>query len=56
MKGKEKSNKQQKEAYRTSKYRIKSSPSEASATFKYSAHSVPKATNFFINGWQKKDA
>jgi hypothetical protein len=27
----------------------KSLPSEAFATFKYSVHSVPKATNFFIN-------
>jgi hypothetical protein len=34
----------------------KNSPSEAFATIRYSAHSVPKATNFFINAWQKKDA
>jgi hypothetical protein len=27
----------------------KNLPSEAFATFKYSVHSVPKATNFFIN-------
>jgi hypothetical protein len=47
-KGKEKSNKKQKEAYKTSKDRTKNSPSEAFTTFKYSVHSVPKATNFFI--------
>jgi hypothetical protein len=31
-------------------------PSEAFATFRYLVHSVPKAINFFINAWQKKDA
>jgi hypothetical protein len=31
-------------------------PSKAFATFRYSVHSVPKATNFFINAWQRKDA
>jgi hypothetical protein len=29
---------------------IKVAPSEALATFRYPAHSVPKATNFFIKG------
>jgi hypothetical protein len=31
-------------------------PLEAFATFRYLVHSVPKATNFFINAWQRKDA
>jgi hypothetical protein len=39
-----------------SKTRQQNPPSEAFATFRYSAHSVPKAMNFFINAWQKKDA
>jgi hypothetical protein len=38
---------------RKSKNRIKSVPSEAFATFRYSAHSVPKATNLFNNAWEK---
>jgi hypothetical protein len=38
------------------KQRQKNLPSEAFATFRYSAHSMPKAMNFFINAWQKKDA
>jgi hypothetical protein len=38
------------------KTRQKYLPSEAFATFRYSAHSVPKAMNFFISAWQKKDA
>jgi hypothetical protein len=38
------------------KTRQKNIPSEAFATFRYSAHSVPEAMNFFINAWQKKDA
>jgi hypothetical protein len=29
-------------------------PSEAFATFRYSAHSVPKAMNFFIKAWNKR--
>jgi hypothetical protein len=41
---------------RKAKTRQKNLPSEAFATFRYSAHSVPKAMNFFINAWQKKDA
>jgi hypothetical protein len=36
---------------RKSKNRIKSVPLEAFATFRYSAHSVPKATNLFSNAW-----
>jgi hypothetical protein len=47
--GKQKSNKKEREAYKTSKDKTKNSPSEALATFMYLAHSVPKATNFFIN-------
>jgi hypothetical protein len=31
------------------KTRQKNLPSEAFATFRYSAHSMPKAMNFFIN-------
>jgi hypothetical protein len=38
---------------RKSKNRIKSVPSEAFATFRYSAHSVPKATNLFSNAWDE---
>jgi hypothetical protein len=33
------------------KTRQKNLPSEAFVTFRYSAHSVPKATNFFISAW-----
>jgi hypothetical protein len=29
-------------------------PSEALATFRYPAHSVPKATNLFNNAWEKR--
>jgi hypothetical protein len=32
----------------TSKYRKRNLPSEALAAFRYSTHSLPKATNFFI--------
>jgi hypothetical protein len=46
--GKEKSSKKQRKAYRISKYRKRNSPSEAIAAFRYSTHSLPKATNFFI--------
>jgi hypothetical protein len=42
--GKEKSNKKQRKAYKTSKDKTK----RALATFRYLEHSVPKATNFFI--------
>jgi hypothetical protein len=38
---------------RKSKNRIKSVPLEAFATFRYSAHSVPKATNLFSNAWEE---
>jgi hypothetical protein len=46
--GKEKSSKKQRKAYKISKYRKTNSPSEALAAFRYSTHSLPKATNFFI--------
>jgi hypothetical protein len=46
--GKEKSRKKQRKAYRTSKYRKRNLPSEALAAFRYSTHSLPKVTNFFI--------
>jgi hypothetical protein len=45
--GKEKSSKKLRKAYRTSKYRKRNLPSEALAAFRYSTHSLPKATNFF---------
>jgi hypothetical protein len=47
--GRQKSNEKQREAYKARKIKTKSSPSEALATFRYLAHSVPKAANFFIN-------
>jgi hypothetical protein len=50
--GKKRSSNKQRKAYKISKGRKSNSPSEALATFKYSAHSVPKATNFFINACQ----
>jgi hypothetical protein len=50
--GKKRSSDKQRKAYKISKGRKSNSPSEALATFKYSAHSVPKATNFFINACQ----
>jgi hypothetical protein len=37
-----------------SKLKEKRVPSEALAAFKYSAHSVPKVTNFFIKICQGK--
>jgi hypothetical protein len=40
--------KKQRKAYRTSKYRKRNLPSEALAAFRYSMHSLPKATNFLI--------
>jgi hypothetical protein len=43
-----------KEVQRYNKNRIKSVPSEAFATFRYSAHSVPKATNLFSNAWDER--
>jgi hypothetical protein len=46
--GKEKSSKTQRKAYRISKYRKRNLPSEALAAFRYSTHSLPKATNFLI--------
>jgi hypothetical protein len=39
---------------RQEKTRQQNLPSEALATFRYSAHSVPKAMNFFIKAWKKK--
>jgi hypothetical protein len=46
--GKEKSSKKQRKAYKIRKDRKRNSPSEALAAFRYSTHSLPKATNFFI--------
>jgi hypothetical protein len=40
--------KKQRKAYKTSKYRKRNLPSEALAAFRYSTHSLPKATNFFL--------
>jgi hypothetical protein len=48
QRGKEKSSKKQRKAYKTSIDRKMNSPSEALAAFRYSTHSLPKATNFFI--------
>jgi hypothetical protein len=45
---KEKSSKKQRKAYKIRKYRKRNSPSEALAASRYSTHSLPKATNFFI--------
>jgi hypothetical protein len=39
---------------RQTKTRQQNLPSEAFATFRYSAHSVPKAMNFFIKAWKKR--
>jgi hypothetical protein len=36
------------------KDKIKSVPSKAFATFRYLAHSVPKATNLFSNAWEER--
>jgi hypothetical protein len=47
--GKKKSSSKQRKAYKIRKARKSNSPLEALATFKYSAHSVPKATIFFNN-------
>jgi hypothetical protein len=49
---KKRSSNKQRKAYKISKDRKSNSPSEALATFKYSAHSLPKAANFFINACQ----
>jgi hypothetical protein len=46
--GKEKSSKKQRKAYMISKYRKINLPLEALAAFRYSTHSLPKATNFLI--------
>jgi hypothetical protein len=51
--GKEKSTKKQRKAYKISKDRKRNSPSEALAAFKYSTHSLPKATNFFIKFYSR---
>jgi hypothetical protein len=48
QRGKESQAKKQRKAYKTSKYRKRNLPSEALAAFRYSRHSLPKATNFFI--------
>jgi hypothetical protein len=48
QRGKKSQAKKQRKAYRTSKYRKRNLPSEALAAFRYSTHSLPKATNFFI--------
>jgi hypothetical protein len=49
-----KSKKKQRKAYKTSKYRKRNLPSEALAAFRYSTHSLPKATNFFIKFYPEK--
>jgi hypothetical protein len=48
QRGKEKSSKKQRKAYKITKDRKRNSPSEALAAFRYSMHSLPKVTNFFI--------
>jgi hypothetical protein len=48
QRGKKSQAKKQIKAYKTSKYRKRNLPSEALAAFRYSTHSLPKATNFFI--------
>jgi hypothetical protein len=48
QRGKKSQAKKQRKAYKTSKYRKRNLPSEASAAFRYLTHSLPKATNFFI--------
>jgi hypothetical protein len=46
--------KQQKGIKRQTKTRQQNLPSKAFATFRYSAHSMPKAMNFFIKAWKKR--
>jgi hypothetical protein len=46
---KKRSSNKQRKAYKIRKGRKSNSPLEALATFKYSAHSVPKTTIFFNN-------
>jgi hypothetical protein len=48
QRGKKSQAKKQRKAYKTSKYRKRNVLSEALAAFRYSTHSLPKATNFFI--------
>jgi hypothetical protein len=48
QRGKKSQEKKQRKAYKTSKYRKRNLPSEALAAFRYSTHSLSKATNFFI--------
>jgi hypothetical protein len=48
QRGKKSQAKKQRKAYKTSKYRKRNLPVEALAAFRYSKHSLPKATNFFI--------
>jgi hypothetical protein len=53
---KKESNKNSKEGIkrRQAETRQQNLPSEALATFRYSAHYVPKAMNFFIKAWKKR--
>jgi hypothetical protein len=46
--------KQQKGIKKQTKTRQQNLPSETFATFRYSAHSVPKEMNFFIKAWNKR--
>jgi hypothetical protein len=46
--------KKQRKVPETSKVKERRLPSEALEAFKYSAHSVPKVTNFFIKIYQGK--
>jgi hypothetical protein len=48
QRGKKSQAKKQRKAYWIRKCRKRNLPSEALAAFRYSAHSLPKATNFFI--------
>jgi hypothetical protein len=48
QRGKKSQAKKQRKAHKTSKYRKRNLPSKALAAFRYSTHSLPKATNFFI--------
>jgi hypothetical protein len=48
QRGKKSQAKKQRKAYKTSKVWKRKLPSEALFAFRYSTHSLPKATNFFI--------
>jgi hypothetical protein len=54
QRGKKSQANKQRKAYKTSKYRKRNLPLEALAAFRYSTHSLPKATNFFIKFCPKK--